>query len=104
MKPIKDSLLSLETSGICIIIIVFSVYSFLLYGKVLIWFNLTIVVGIDVNLGHSSICVKAILLTGVYDIPAKSDVLGFGSHRGPYPCTKCLHPGEVIRTQRGKYS
>ena len=60
-----------------------------------------LLVGINVNLGHSSICVKAILLTGVYDIPGKSDVLGFGSHRGPYACTKCLHPGEVIRTQRG---
>ena len=61
------------------------------------------VVGININLGQSSICVKAILLTGVYDIPAKSDVLGFGSHRGPYACTKCLHPGEVIRTQKGNY-
>ena len=45
--------------------------------------------------------VRALLISGVYDIPAKSDVLGFGSHSGPYACTKCLHPGEVIRTTKG---
>ena len=53
------------------------------------------------NLRQGSIHVKAVMISGVYDIPAKSDVLGFGSHRGEYACTRCLHPGKVIQTGRG---
>lgn len=28
-------------------------------------------------------------------------MLGFGSHRGSYACTKCLQPGKVIKTAKG---
>lgn len=55
--------------------------------------------GITVTLHNGkAIKTKALLISGVYDIPAKSDALGFVNHRGQYACTRCLHPGKVIKT------
>ena len=58
-------------------------------------------IGLTINLRQGSIHVKAVMISGVYDIPAKSDVLCFGSHRGEYASTRCLHPGKFIQTGRG---
>ena len=88
MQPLKDSLLSLESSGT-------------LFTYLCTWLFL----GVFVRTNHSGpLYVRAILISGVYDIPAKSDVLGFGSHRGSYACTKCLQPGKVIKTAKGTVS
>ena len=43
----------------------------------------------------------ATVLSGIYDIPAKNDVLGLVNHRGQFACSCCLHPGKVIRSKNG---
>ena len=49
-----------------------------------------------------SVMTKAVVLAGVFDIPAKSDVLGMVNHRAKYACSRCLHPGRVLTTSKGK--
>ena len=56
------------------------------------------VLGLTVQTKDRPLKVNATVLSGVYDIPAKNDVLGFVSHRGEFACTRCLHPGKVIKT------
>ncbi len=38
--------------------------------------------------------VRAILLSGVYDLPAKADVMNMMHYNGAYGCATCLEPGE----------
>lgn len=45
---------------------------------------------------------RVVLLYGVYDIPAKNMVSGFVGHNGEYSCTRCLHPGKVLKTDKGQ--
>ena len=44
---------------------------------------------------------KAYVLSEVYDIPVKSNTLGFVNHRAQYACTRCLNPGKVLRIEKG---
>lgn len=68
--------------------------------KVNIYFLLQ---GVHLTLANGEkVLTRAYVLSGVYDIPAKSDALGFVNHRGQYACTRCLNPGKVLRTERGK--
>jgi hypothetical protein len=45
--------------------------------------------------------IKQTLLSAVYDIPAKSYVMETAHHREGFACTRCLHPGEIVRTDKG---
>lgn len=47
------------------------------------------------------ILVKGAVISGVFDIPAKSDAMGLVNHRAQHACSRCLHPGEIIQTVRG---
>ena len=40
-------------------------------------------------------------MAGVFDIPAKNDILGMVSHRAKHACSRCLHPGTVLKTNKG---
>ena len=50
---------------------------------------------------QDKLLVKATVISAVFDIPAKSDALGLGNHRGKYACSRCQHPGKLLRTERG---
>ena len=88
MQPVKEQLKSLESNGS----ITFQLL--LLY---------TIHVGLTVLVHGVSVKFKAVLLTGVYDIPAKSEILGTVHHKAKFPCTRCLHPGKIVTTSKGYY-
>lgn len=60
-----------------------------------------IFIGIKVKLSQRTLNIKVVLLSGVYDIPAKNLVCGFVGHNGQYACTRCVHPGKVLVTNRG---
>ena len=57
-------------------------------------------VGITVKLEQITINIKVILLSGVYDIPAKNLVCGFVGHNGQFACTRC---SKVVTTQKGLF-
>ena len=88
MKPIRETLLRLEQRSNLFIIII---KNFCYYK------------GIKLRLPNgNTILTKGFMLSGVYDIPAKCDALGFANFRGEYACTRCLNPGKLIRTAKGK--
>ena len=91
MKPIRETLLQLEQRGMFNLhVIIISI--FLLYYK-----------GTKLLLPNGkTILTKGFLLSGVYDIPAKCDAMGMVNFRTQYACTRCLNPGKIIRTARGK--
>ena len=60
-------------------------------------------VGITVKLEQVTTNIKVILLSGVYDIPAKNLVCGFVGHNGQFACTRCIHPGKIVTTQKGLF-
>ena len=47
---------------------------------------------------HTKKKTLATVLSGIYDIPAKNNVLGLVSHRSQFAC---LHPGKVVKTTKG---
>ena len=92
MKPIREVLLKLERDG------KYKIYEQRTCGYLLRHNN----IGLTLTLPNgSTILTKAFMLFGVYDIPAKSDVVGTVNHRSQYACTRCLHPGKVIKTVKG---
>ena len=85
MGPLRKTLKTLETSGtLCFFINLFFLPK-----------------GLTISTKSKLFTVTATVLTGVYDIPAKNDVLGLVSHRGQFACSRCLHPGKVITTAKG---
>ena len=62
---------------------------------------LLLILGIIVHTKKKTLKVIATVLSGIYDIPAKNDVLGLVSHRGQFACSRCLHPGKVVKTTEG---
>ena len=52
--------------------------------------------GIEATTPAGRKVVKAILLTGIFDLPAKAAVLNMKQFNGEYGCLYCLDPGEVI--------
>ena len=44
---------------------------------------------------------KVILLSAVYDIPAKGDVLRQVHFKAEYLCSYCYHPGRILKTANG---
>ena len=57
--------------------------------------------GIEVNLSHShSEILKAKLVLGIFDLPAKASVLCCKQFNGEYGCTVCLHPGKYLSKRR----
>ena len=94
MEPISKELHALEQTGITLNSLdkccaITNIINFIIQGAYLTLTN------------GEKIHTKAFVLSGVYDVPAKSDALGFVNHRGKYACTRCLNPGKVLRTEKG---
>ncbi|CAF0936386.1 unnamed protein product [Brachionus calyciflorus] len=45
--------------------------------------------------------IKFYLIAGIFDKPARSNVININASNGYYSCLKCLQPGERIKTERG---
>ena len=60
-----------------------------------------IIIGVSVVIDSIPITINAIVVYGVYDLPAKSDILGTVHFKAKYPCTRCMHPGKIITTNNG---
>ena len=57
--------------------------------------------GIEIKLSNSNtVLVKAKLVLGIFDLPAKAAVLCCKQYNGQYGCTVCLHPGKYLSRRR----
>ena len=62
---------------------------------------LFIVLGIDVKFNGKMINVRAILLSGIFDLPAKCVIQETVQYNGKYGCSFCEEEGKIVTTQRG---
>ena len=63
------------------------------------------ILGLTVTVDGVSVNFKVVLLTSVYDLPAKTKIFGTVDHKAKFPCTctRCLHPGNIVTTNKGYY-
>ena len=59
------------------------------------------ILGLTVTVDGVSVNFKVVLLTGVYDLSAKTEYFGTVDHKAKFPCTRCLHPGNIVTTNEG---
>lgn len=57
-------------------------------------------VGLTIKLPTETITVKAKLVLGIFDLPAKAIALCTKQYNGKFGCTVCLHPGKLLSKRR----
>ena len=57
-------------------------------------------VGLAINLPTEIITIKAKLVLGIFDLPAKAIVLSTKQYNGKFGCSVCLHPGKFLSNRR----
>jgi hypothetical protein len=57
--------------------------------------------GIEMSIFNNTITAKFFVIFGVFDKPARRDVLNIIGSTGFFGCLKCLQPGETYKTDRG---
>jgi len=57
-------------------------------------------VGITITLATGNVTIKAKLVLGIFDLPAKAAILSTTLFNGEFGCQVCLHPGEQLSHRR----
>ena len=58
--------------------------------------NYLTTVGMEIELPTGNVTVKAKLVLGIFDLPAKASILSCTQFNGYYGCSVCLHPGKQM--------
>ena len=60
--------------------------------------------GLTINTSLGSVTIRAKLVMGIFDLPAKAPVLSMKQFNGEYGCSVCLHPGKRLPNNARVYS